>query len=101
VGEPLLWGNVAASCASAFGAFAGGLPERRVEIRARAEAFFAGARPEIAGAGRLVRLGDGWAWERKSCCLWYLTESGFKCEDCSLWTDAERRRRYATAGAAT
>jgi ferric iron reductase protein FhuF len=101
VGEPLLWGNVAASCASSFGAFAGGLPERRVEIRARAEAFFASARPEIAGAGRLVRLGDGWAWERRSCCLWYQTESGFKCEDCSLWTDDERRRRYATAGAAT
>ncbi|MGH8986071.1 MAG: (2Fe-2S)-binding protein [Acidimicrobiia bacterium] len=95
VGEPLLWGNVAASCASSFGAFSGELPHRRLEIRDRAEAFFASARPQLAGAGRLVRLGDQWAWERKSCCLWYLTDSGFKCEDCSLWTDEERRRRYA------
>lgn len=99
VGEPLLWGNVAASCASSFGAFAGELPDRRVEIRDRADSFFASARAELSDAGRLVRLGDRWAWERKSCCLWYSTESGFKCEDCSLWTDEERRRRYAERGA--
>ncbi len=99
VGEPLLWGNVAASCASSFGAFAGELPDRGVEIRERAERFFASARPQLSAAGRLVRLGERWAWERRSCCLWYLTESGFKCEDCSLWTDEERRRRYAGSGA--
>jgi ferric iron reductase protein FhuF len=97
VGRPLLWGNVAASCASAFGAFAGELVDRRQEIRDRAEAFFAAARPELGGAGRLVRVGARWAWERKSCCLWYLTDSGFKCEDCSLWTPEERQARYATA----
>jgi ferric iron reductase protein FhuF len=95
VGEPLLWGNVAASCVSSFGAFAGALPEQRVEIRDALEAFFASARPEVADAGRLVRLDDAFAWERKSCCLWYLTESGFKCEDCSLWTAEERLARYA------
>lgn len=99
VGEPLLWGNVGASCASSFGAFSGELPQRGLEIRDRAEAFFASARPQLAGAGRLVRLGDRWAWERKSCCLWYLTDSGFKCEDCSLWTNEERRRRYAASEA--
>lgn len=97
VGEALLWGNVAAGCASSFGAFANELVLRRVEIRDMAESFFASARPEVANAGRLVRLGDRWAWERKSCCLWYLTESAFKCEDCSLWSDDERKIRYAAA----
>ncbi len=97
VGEPLLWGNVAASCASSFGAFAGSLPERGLEIRERAEAFFAAARPELRDAGRLVPVGQRWAWERKSCCLWYQTDAGFKCEDCSLWTDDERNARYAAA----
>lgn len=101
IGEPLLWGNVAAACASSFGAFAGALPDRRLEIRARAETFFASARPEVADAGTLVRIADQWAWERKSCCLWYLTDSGFKCEDCSLWTDEERRGRYAANEATT
>ena len=97
VGETLLWGNVAAGCASSFGAFATELVTRRVEIRDRADAFFDGARPEVRSAGRLVHLGDRWAWERKSCCLWYLTASAFKCEDCSLWTDDERKLRYAAA----
>ena len=39
-------------------------PDRRTEIRDRAEAFFAAARPELAGSGRLVRVGGRWAWER-------------------------------------
>ena len=97
VGEALLWGNVAAGCASSFGAFSTELVARRIEIRDKADAFFESARPEIRGAGRLVHIRDQWAWERKSCCLWYLTASAFKCEDCSLWTDDERRARYAAA----
>ena len=100
VGEALLWGNVAAGCASSFGAFATELVERRIELRDMAETFFHSARPEVRGAGRLVRVGDRWAWERKSCCLWYLTASAFKCEDCSLWSDDERNMRYAAAVAA-
>lgn len=96
VGEALLWGNVAAACASAFGAFTE-LPGRRLEIRDRAEAFFSTATPALASAGAIVRLSDRWAWERKSCCLWYSTDSGFRCEDCSLWTQAERQARYAAA----
>lgn len=101
VGEPLLWGNIAASCASSFGAFAGALEDRRPEIRERAHSFFATARREVGDAGRLVPLDAGrWAWERKSCCLWYQTDSGFKCEDCSLWTDEERAARYASAAEA-
>ncbi len=97
IGEALLWANVGASCASSFGAFVEPLPDGRAEVRDRVEAFFAGARPELARSGRVVRVGDGWAWERNACCLWYQTDVGFKCEDCSLWTPAEREARYAGA----
>jgi ferric iron reductase protein FhuF len=95
IGEALLWGNVGASCASSFGAFMDPRPERHEDTRAHAEEFFAAARPEVARSGRLVRVGSRWAWERSACCLWYQTESGFKCEDCSLWSADERAERYA------
>lgn len=100
IGEALLWANVGASCASSFGAFMTPLPERHDEIRARAIAFFAAARPELAGAGRLVPVGSVWAWERAACCLWYKTDNGSRCADCSLWTDDERQARYDAALAA-
>lgn len=95
VGEALLWANVAAGCASSFGAFVEPLADRRLELRDRVESFFASARPELARGGRVVRVGDRWAWERTACCLWYQTDGGFRCEDCSLWTPAERAARYA------
>jgi ferric iron reductase protein FhuF len=94
-GEAVWWGNIAAGCVASFGALADELVDRRLEIRAKAESFLASARAEIRDAGRLVRIDDRWAWERKSCCLWYLTAAAFKCEDCSLWTDDERQIRYA------
>lgn len=100
VGEALLWSNVGASCASAFGAFMGPLPDRHEEIRDRTGAFFAAARPELAGSGRVVPVGTAWAWERKACCLWYRTTGGSRCADCSLWSDEERRERYDLAIAA-
>lgn len=97
VGAALLWGNVAASCAAAFSAFAGApsLVARRGEIADRAASFFAAARPEVRDAGVLVRVGDRFAWERRSCCLWYRTDSGFMCEDCSLRPAEEHQARYA------
>jgi len=95
VGAALLWGNVAASCAASFGAVAGALPARRVEIRDRAEEFFATARPEVRDSGRLVRVGERFAWERRSCCLWYKTESAWMCEDCSLRPASDHEARYA------
>jgi len=96
IGEALLWGNVGASCASSFGAFVEPLRERGVDIdiRERVEQFFATARPELARSGHVARVGGRWAWERNACCLWYQTASGFKCEDCSLWTPDERAARY-------
>jgi ferric iron reductase protein FhuF len=95
VGERLLWSNAGSSCAVAFATFNAPLPDRRAEIRDRSEAFFAGARPELTGSGKVVRVGEQWAWERHACCLWYRTTSGAKCADCSLWTAAERAERYA------
>lgn len=97
IGETLLWGNVGAACASSFGTFMGPLADRHADIRDRADAFFAAARPELRRSGRLVSVGPVWAWERTSCCLWYQTESGFQCEDCSLWSEDERQARYARA----
>jgi cobalamin transport system ATP-binding protein len=103
VGAALLWGNVAASCAAAFSAFAGAgsLAARRADIADRAEAFFAAARPEVRGAGVVVRVGDRFAWERRSCCLWYRTDSGFMCEDCSLRPAEEHQARYASMAEAS
>ena len=79
VGAPLLWGNVAASCAAAFGAFADAVP-----VAGPAATFFAAARPEVRDAGHMVVTADRFSWKRHSCCLWYRTDSGFMCEDCSL-----------------
>jgi len=93
VGEALLWGNVAASCAASFGAFMDPLVDRQLEIRDRLMAFMAAARPEMRIAGEVVAVGSRWAWQRHACCLWYQTESAFKCEDCSLWSEEERRAR--------
>ena len=95
VGVALLWGNVAASCAATFAAFAAARPG----IGDRAEEFFATARPEVRDAGRLVRVGARFAWERRSCCLWYRTDTGFMCEDCSLRPAAEHEARYAAMAA--
>ena len=77
--------------------FTAPLPDRRVEIRDRAEAFFAAARPELRDAGRLVRVGEQFAWERRSCCLWYRTASAWMCDDCSLCPDGDRQERYRRA----
>lgn len=93
VGEALLWGNVAASCAASFGAFMDPLADRQLEIRDRLTAFMAAARPELRAAGEVVEVGSRWAWQRHACCLWYQTESAFQCEDCSLSSGAERHAR--------
>jgi ferric iron reductase protein FhuF len=92
IGRPLLWGNVAASIAAAFGAFMDPLPDRRDDIRRRVLDFFATARPELSGS--VVPVGARWMWQRTACCLWYRTSSAFRCDDCSLWTTEERQARH-------
>ena len=99
VGAALLWGNVAASCASSFGAVAGGCPARRVEIRDRAEEFFAhrpardprrrppGARRRRASRGSGAAAASGTGPSRRGM-----------CEDCSLRPSVRPRgplRRHA------
>ena len=96
VGAALLWGNVAASSAAAFGAFAGAPGARSAVIADRVETFFARACPELRAGGEVVRVGDRFGWKRTSCCLWYRTEGGFLCADCSLRSASEHEARFAT-----
>jgi iron complex transport system ATP-binding protein len=95
IGERLLWGNVAASCASAFGAFHGAVPEAaRADVLARRDRFFDAAGERLDGLGHATDVGPAWYWNRTSCCLWYRTSSGFRCEDCSLHTPEERHAQF-------
>lgn len=95
IGERLLWGNVAASCAAAFRAVEGAARDRgddleRADVRARAATFFASAEPWLGSAGRFDIVDhagrEGWFWTRTSCCLWFRRSGGPTCDDCSLIT---------------
>ncbi len=105
IGERLLWGNVATSCAVAFRAVEGETHDPAV--RRRAEAWFAAAGPRLAGLGGFHLLEhagrQGWYWDRTNCCLWYRTADGRFCDDCSLEPAAERdaRRRRELEEAAS
>ena len=87
VGERLLHGNVASSCAVAFRAVEGARPDRHDEIRDRAETFMR-VTPSFDGLGGFSTLcaGDreGWYWDRTSCCLWFRTPAEHYCDNCSL-----------------
>jgi ferric iron reductase protein FhuF len=91
VGERLLLGNAASSCAVAFRAVEGVSGEQRTEVRTRADAFMA-ATPSFAGLGQfnVVRAGtrEGWYWDRTSCCLWFRAAAGSYCDNCSLTESA-------------
>jgi hypothetical protein len=93
VGHRLLWGNVAASAATAFRTMAGCLGPRVEALGAR---FFDLAPAELHGLGHFVVVENGrargWFWERTSCCLFDRLPDGIRCADCSL-TPADRRRQ--------
>jgi ferric iron reductase protein FhuF len=95
VGERLLWGNVASSCAAVFRALESSGADAPA-VRERAERFMAAA-PAFAGLGRftVVRAAgrEGWFWDRTSCCLWFRTASGQLCDNCSLVAAGELRAR--------
>ncbi len=102
VGERLLWGNVAGSCATAYRAVeSSGADEERV--RERASEFVAAAQEWFDGVGEFTivetRGRAGWFWDRTSCCLWFRTASGHLCDNCSL-IDADElyRRRVREIG---
>ena len=88
VGERLLWGNIAASCAVAFRAVEGASADDAPRIRERAETWFAAAQPWLRGLGEFVTVDagarQGWFWARTNCCLWYQTAGASMCDDCSL-----------------
>lgn len=115
VGERLLWGNVAASCAVVFRALdtavetSPATPAERTALQAstvihqRADAFLLAAAPWLNGLGAfetiVTPVRTGWYWNRTSCCLWYAAVGGTTCDDCSLLdrdTLAERRRDELT-----
>lgn len=94
VGARLLWGNVASSCATAFRAVEGASADvEKAAIRDRAEVFMAAGVAWFNGLGAFttVRVGtnEGWYWDRTNCCLWYRTERGQLCDNCSLATASD------------
>jgi ferric iron reductase protein FhuF len=85
IGERLLWGNIASSCAIAARAVDDGtLPD----LRQRAERLVEAAGPWWRGLGAFTTVDSGhrvgWYWDRTNCCLWYRTAPGRWCDDCSL-----------------
>ena len=96
VGERLLWGNVASSCATAFRAVESSDADS-ARVRDRAEEFFAAAHQWFDGLGGFTVLRhadqEGWYWDRTSCCLWFRTTNGQLCDNCSLIDAAELHQR--------
>lgn len=98
IGERLLWGNIASSCATAVRAVDPGDGSER-QLRRRAEQLVEAASPWWGGLGTFATVAvagrEGWYWDRSNCCLWYRTAPGRWCDDCSLLDRGqllERRR---------
>jgi ferric iron reductase protein FhuF len=93
IGRKLVWGNVAAACASGAGAVreAAG-PSWHDGVAA----FLAAAPHGLAGLGAWEPVpppGEGWAFHRRTCCLWWktTTSGGALCADCSLHRSPDER----------
>jgi ferric iron reductase protein FhuF len=95
VGARLLWGNIAASAATAFRTMQGCLGPA---VEPLGERFFALAPPELQGLGSFFAVEHagrrGWFWERTTCCLLDRVPGGIRCADCSLTETHRRRRAY-------
>jgi hypothetical protein len=95
VGHRLLWGNVAASAATAFRTMAGCLGRHVEPLGHR---FFDLAPPDLHGLGSFIVVENGpargWFWERTSCCLFDRLPDGIRCADCSLTPARNRRQAY-------
>lgn len=94
IGQRLLWGNVAASCAVAFRTMEGLLGPW---VRDVGERFMASTPEMMAGLGSFWLVEEsgahGWFWERSNCCL-YDQLGGVRCADCSKTPANERRAAY-------
>jgi ferric iron reductase protein FhuF len=94
IGERLLWGNVAASCATAFRTMEGLLGPWVQGVGTRFMASVPATMNDL-GSFWLVEEGDshGWFWERTNCCL-YDRLAGVRCADCSKTPAQDRRAAY-------
>jgi ferric iron reductase protein FhuF len=96
VGDRLLWGNVAGSCATAYRAVESSGSDKQT-VRARAGEFFGAAQVWFDGLGQFTVVEhadrDGWFWDRTSCCLWFRTKREQLCDNCSLIDAAELHER--------
>lgn len=83
IGSQLLWGDVAAACASAAGAV---MHAAGPDWHQRLTRFTAVAPHGLGALGSWTPRGDGWAFQRRTCCLWWKTSAsgGALCSDCSL-----------------
>ncbi|MGH9112525.1 MAG: IucA/IucC family C-terminal-domain containing protein [Acidimicrobiales bacterium] len=88
VGAQLVWGNVAAACASAAGAVRHAVRDGWSQ---GVEAFAAAAPHDLASLGEWSCSAPGdadgeWSYQRRTCCLWWKTAAsgGALCSDCSL-----------------
>jgi ferric iron reductase protein FhuF len=95
VGRRLLWGNIAASAATAFRTMAGCIGSFVEPLGRR---FFELAPPALQGLGSFYLLDidgrRGWFWERTNCCLIDRLPGGVRCADCSLTPAEVRRQAY-------
>jgi ferric iron reductase FhuF-like transporter len=95
LGERLLWGNVAASAATAFRTVQGCLGPF---VEPLADAFFSLVPPSMQGLGSFLVVENGsrrgWFWERTNCCLVDRLPAVPRCADCSLTPAPDRRRAY-------
>jgi iron complex transport system ATP-binding protein len=92
IGAALVWGNVAAACASGAGAVR---EAAGPAWHPRLDAFLAAAPHGLAGLGAWAPTPDrrGWAFHRRTCCLWWKTavSGGALCADCSLHRSDDTR----------
>jgi hypothetical protein len=98
VGRRVLWGNVAAMAAVAFGTVEGLLGP---EVKALGEHFFVVAPQELHGQGNFVSVEhegrSGWFWERRNCCLNDRLPEHIRCRGCSLIPRRGRLAQYLAA----
>ena len=91
LGTQLVWGDTAAGIASALGAV--GSAEGAPPLRERVDQVIAALPHRIGELG--VWSPGGWAFRRRTCCLWWKTtvSNGALCEDCSLRPEPESAAR--------
>ena len=95
VGNRLLWGNVAASCAVAFRTLEGVLGPW---VRPLGESFVERSPSNLRGLGSYLLVErdarHGWFFERTTCCLYDRLPGAVRCADCSRTPRDERRDAY-------